>query len=174
MIANMTSELDADIVATEGTLVAVQRKVLDFLRALSVLAPIRHMFHEDAQTIDDDLNKAMTGVEPLSIMVELGAWADESPGVPGRLDLSGLQVMLTVFENPLLSRGANGTGLTLNRVIETIATTLKCQPIGFSYLDKPRVTAPTAPSGESLVKTLVFTLSVSMFQTETDSEETLP
>lgn len=174
MIANVSSELDANIVSTEGTLVAVQRKVLDLLHAMPFLSPIKHMFCEDAQTIDDDLNKAMTGVEALSIMVELGAWADESPGVPGRLDLSGLQVMVTVFENPLLSRGANASGLTLNRVIEAIATTLKCQPIAFSYLDKPRVQAPAAASGESLVKQLVFTLSVSMFQPETASEETTP
>lgn len=169
-MTNVSPNLDPDIVARDGELVAVQHKVIEYLRELPILAPIKLMFIEDSMTLEDDLNKAMTGIEPMSIGVSIGDWTDSAAGTPGRLELDNLQILITVFENPILSRKTGGINLTLNRVILSIATALKCRMVQNSYLDKPRIQGPAEVAKDTLVKTLSFRTALTVLQPQTETD----
>jgi hypothetical protein len=170
----ISPDLDPDIIAKEGTFYAIQSKVLEYLRALPLFASVPLMFIEDAKTIDNDLKKAMTGLEPMSICVALADWQDTSDGVPGRLEIDGLVIVITVFENPIISRKVGGINVTLNRALECIACNLKCERIQNGYLTKPRTQGAAEVAGKSLSKSLTFRLAVTVYQSQTEEQDATP
>jgi len=159
--------LDPDVIAQDGYLVAIQRKVLDCLRALPPLSRVGDMWCEDDKTLDEELRKALVEAKPFSIMVSLGRMRDTASGVPGRLELDALEILITLYENPLFNRAPSGTNLTINKAIEIVATSLKCQPIGASFLNSPRVETPGRAIGDTLAKSVVFSLAATVLADDT-------
>jgi hypothetical protein len=137
-VSEITHELDENLVNVEGVLFAIQEKVLEYLNAIELFGPIENKFHEDSKTIEDDLNKALAQLS-MSIMVSIGGGDDKLHGVPGVLMLDPLEIIITVFENPLLNRGSGGAGITCNRAVEVIARVLKMKRVGSAFLAKPRL-----------------------------------
>lgn len=159
--------LDPNVVAEEGTLVAIQRKVLDCIRAITALSRVTDIWCEDDKTLDEQLRQALVEAKPLSIMVSLGPMRDTASGVPGRLELDALEVIITLYENPLFNRTPRGTNLTINRALEIVATRLKCQPIAASFLNSPRVETPGRAIGDTLAKSIIFKLAATVLADET-------
>ena len=135
-LEQIASVLDSDLVAREGTLFAIQAKVLEFLNAIELLNPITLKFMEDSKTIDNDINRAL-GELGLSLMVSIGGADDKGASVPGILMLDPLDIIISVFENPTLNRGAGG--ITCNRAVEIIATNLKLKQVGSGFLTRPKL-----------------------------------
>jgi len=153
-MSTVTHTLDTDIVASDGVFAAVMLKALDYLRAEDALAPVRHMFTEDSGTLAADLDRALTGTEPISIMASIGEASDAAPGVPNVIHLDPVEVVLTVIERPQLRNG-----LTCNRVCELVARTLKCARIDNAFLASPAFRTPALEFGEAVAKSIVFRLS---------------
>jgi hypothetical protein len=154
--------LDETILAHEGVFAAVMAKVIDYLREVPDLAPVVHMFHEDSGSLEGDLDRALAGTEPLSIMLSIGDAADAAPGVPGVIHLDPVEVVVTIIERPSISRGASGSGLTCNRVCEIAARTLKCARVADAFLHSPQFRVPSIEVGDAVAKSLVFRLTATI------------
>jgi len=154
--------LDETILAHEGVFAAVMAKVIDYLRDEPGLSTVAHMFHEDSGSLEGDLDRALTGAEPLSIMLSIGEAADAAPGVPGVIHLDPVEVVVTIIERPSISRGPSGSGLTCNRACEIAARALKCARIADAFLHSPQFRAPAVEVGDALAKSLVFRLTATI------------
>jgi hypothetical protein len=154
--------LDETILAHEGVFAAVMAKVIDYLREVPDLAPVVHMFHEDSGSLEGDLDRALAGTEPLSIMHSIGDAADAAPGVPGVIHLDPVEVVVTIIERPSISRGASGSGLTCNRASEIASRCLKCARVADAFLHSPQFRVPSIEVGDAVAKSLVFRLTATI------------
>jgi hypothetical protein len=75
------------------------------------------------------------------------------------IHLDPLEVALTVIERPEISRISGGSGLTLNRACEHIATSLKCARIGDAFFTAARFRTPRNDFGKAVAKSVVFRIS---------------
>jgi hypothetical protein len=153
--------LSQDLIATDGVLYAIQSKVLQYCRALQAFQRIELMFIEDSKTIDDDISKALKDLG-MSIMISIGAADDRANGVPGVLILDPLELIVTVFENPMLNRGDAGSGLTGNKACELAAVALKMRRVGDSFLSRPKLRLNNEEIGQTLAKTVTFRMSAAL------------
>ena len=154
--------LDPYIVAQEGTLVAIQRKVVHYLRGIAYLANIDQVFIEDQLDLSSEIDKALsTGL--LSICVSIGKAVDSAPTAPGILVLDPCEIVIRCIENPTINRGAGGTGLTRNRAAEIIAKALKLQRINNGFLGRVRMDNSSLPKDADVIgRDITFTLSAAI------------
>lgn len=154
--------LDADVIAKEGSLVAIQRKVVELLRAVPEIAALEQIFIEDSLDLSYEIDKALTS-GLLSICVSIGKATDSAPTVPGVIMLDPCEITIRCIENPTVNRAAGGTGITRNRAAEIIAKALKLERINNGFLTKPRLTDSALPKDADVVgKDITFTLSAAI------------
>lgn len=154
--------LDEDQIAANGILQAINAKVLDYLRAVPELAVVKHMFSEDSKTLKQDVEKALTGLSPISMMVAIGECKDAAPGVPGMIRFDPMEVIVVVMEQPTLNRGTGGTGLTVNRAAELVACRLKGERIGNAFFTKADFRLSTEDMGTVAARLVVFNISATI------------
>ena len=155
-------KLDEDQIAANGYLQAINAKVLDYLRAVPELAVIKHMFTEDSKTLKQEIDKATSGLAPISCMTAIGKCEDAAPGVPGCICFNPMEVIVVVMEQPNLNRGNGGTGLTVNRAAELIACRLKGERIGDAFFAKADFRLPSEDMGSVAARLVVFTISATL------------
>jgi hypothetical protein len=153
--------LNPDLVKSEGHFAALLSKVIEYIREIETLRAITHVFREDEQTLDNDLQKALSDLNPISIMVTLGTWKDTS-SVHGTMILDPIEIICTVFENVNLNRGESGTRITCNRVIELLGVHLKGERVASAFLNRPQGKIPANNFGATLAKSIVFVLSTAV------------
>lgn len=154
--------LDPDAIAANGVLQAIGAKVLEYLRAVPEFAVIKHMFTEDSQTLSQDLDKALRGTAPISMMVALGEGKDAAPGSDKLIRLDPLEVVVLVFEQPNLNRGRGGSGLTVNRAAELVACRLKGERVDNAFFVKADFRLPTENLGSVAARLVVLTISATL------------
>jgi hypothetical protein len=142
--------LAPDIIATEGTLVAIQRKVVEYLRAVPELASVEQIFIEDQLDLAAEIDKALSS-GLLSICVSIGKAVDSAPSAPGILALDPCEIVIRCIENPTINRAAGGTGLTRNRAGELIAKALKLQRINNGCLGRVRLENSSLPKDADVI-----------------------
>ena len=151
--------LDPDLVAQNGTLQALMAKVIEYLRAVPEFGVIKHMFSEDSRTLSQDIDRALRGTAPISLVVSLGEARDACPGMPNVLRYDPLEVIVTVIEQPSMNRGKGGTGLTFNRAAELVACRLKGERIDNAFFTKADLRVPGEDLGTACGKNVVLTIS---------------
>lgn len=154
--------VDPDLAAANGYLQAICLKVVEYLRAIPELAPCQHIFTEDSRDLEQDLDRALRGTEPLSMMVGLGEAKDAAAGVPGMMRFDPLEIIVIVFEQPSLNRGSGGSGLTVNRAAELVATRLKGELLDQSFIFKADLRTTTEDLGSVASRTIVLTTSATL------------
>lgn len=154
--------LDEDLIAANGILQAINAKVLDYVRAVPELAVIKHLFTEDSKTLKQDVEKATTGLAPISLMVGIGEAKDAAPGAPGHIRFDPMEVVVVVMEQPNLNRGTGGSGLTVNRAAELLACRLKGERIADAFFTKADFRLPTEDMGTVAARLVVFTISATI------------
>lgn len=154
--------LDPDQIASLGFLQAINAKVIEYLRAIPELAVIKLMFSEDSKTLEQDLDQALRGTTPMSIMVACGDAKDSAPGVPNMLRFDPLEIIIVCMEQPNLSRGNGGTGLTVNRVAELVAVRLKGERVDQAFFTKADFRLPTEDLGTVAARSVVLTISATL------------
>ena len=154
--------LDPDLVAQIGTLQALSAKVIDYLRAIPQLNVIKLIFSEDSRTLEQDINQAVKGSSPISLLVSIGDCTDSASGLPGVIRFDPMDVIITVIEQPALNRGRGGTGLTINRAAEIIGCKLKGERIESAFFTKANIRAQAEELGTAVAKNVVLTISTSI------------
>ncbi len=154
--------LDDDLVSSIGFLQAMNQKVLDYLHAIPELAVIKHMFSEDSKTLKQEIDKALTGTAPISVMVAIGECKDTAPGVPNQIRFDPMEIIIVVMEQPNLNRGRDGTGLTVNRAAELVACRMKGERIGDAFFTKADFRLPTEDLGSVAARLVVLTISATI------------
>ena len=154
--------LDADLIATVGYLQAINAKVLDYLRAVPEFAVIKHMFSEDSKMLKQELDKALTGTAPISMMVAIGECKDAAIGVANQIRFDPMEVIVVVMEQPNLNRGSGGTGLTVNRAAELVAMRLKGERLDDAFFTKADFRLPTEDLGSVAARLVVLTISATL------------
>lgn len=152
--------LDEELLATEGALIAIEQKVVDYLAALPQFAPIvRDILIEDLETLPQKLEEANQGIAPLMLIVRVLAASDKSPATPALLRLDPLTIEVRVLENPITNRGAAGTHISRNKCAELVALALKLRRVGNSYLALSAIDDVEVNRDNLLAKAVTFTLS---------------
>lgn len=159
---NIDYNLSDDQVATIGILQAIGAKIVEYLRAIPELAVCKHIFTEDSKTLTQDIDLALRGTSPLSIMVALGEARDVAPGVPNVIRFDPMEVVILIMEQPTLNRGRGGTGLTVNRAAEIVACRLKGERIGDAFFTKADFRLPTEDLGSVAARLVVLTISATI------------
>lgn len=164
MMNDVDYRLDADLVAAEGVLIAVESKICDYVRAIPELesAPC-DIVTEDATDLAQLLDEVAGDHCPLLIVARVVSAEDKAHGVPGVLRLDPVKAAINIYENPAVNRSRGGTGVTCTKAAELIAKHLKCRRIARSYLASPVLSdAPidSVNADRVLGKALCFTLSV--------------
>jgi len=154
--------LDPDIVSTDGSFVAIQSKVVQYLRAIDEFSNVEQIFYEDSLELIAEIEKALSS-GMLSMCVSIGKAIDDKPTVPGILALDPCEIIVRILENPTVNRGEGGTGLTVGRAGELVMRKLKLERINNGYLGKPRIDRANTPDGSGMVgKDVTFTLSTAI------------
>ena len=154
--------LDPDLVAQNGTLQAICSKVIDYLQAVPQLAVIKNIFSEDSKTLEQDINRALRGTSPISLVVSLGDCKDSASGLPNVIRYDPVEIIVTVIEQPTLNRGRGGSGLTINRAAEIVACKLKGERIENAFFTKADLRAQSEDLGTAVAKNVVLTISASV------------
>lgn len=158
----ISPNLNPDVVATDGVLVAIQQKIVEYLRAIQAFANVEHIFYEDSLTLAYEITKAL-GESSLSMCVSIGRAEDSVPDQPEMLVLDPCEIVIRVIENPTLNRGDGGTNITRNRAGEIIARTLKLEQVGDGFLTKARLLNTALPANAPVVgRDIHFTLTATI------------
>ena len=160
-------QLDENVIAKEGNFVAVQKKLVEYLRAIAAFHSVEQIFYEDKLDLVREIEKALSaGV--LSMCASIGNADDALPDTAGLLLLDPMDVVVRILENPEINRSEQGTDISALRAAEIIAATLKLEQVGSGFLTKPRIRLAPVPKDASLVgREVWFTLTATIAAEET-------
>jgi len=158
--------LDPDIIAKEGSLVAIQRKVVEYLRGIAEFAGVQRIFIEDQLDLVAEIDAALDDGN-LSMCVSIGKAVDSAPTAPDVIVLDPCEIVIRCLENPSVNRNTGGTGITRNRAGELIARKLKLQRINNGSLTKARMENSQLPREMAeargvIGRDVVFTLTTAI------------
>jgi hypothetical protein len=151
-------QLDPALIQKIGVVHAVTEKVQEYLRAVPQISTVvKLIFDEDSLTIVQQLQEALKGTAKLSIMVGTGDATDDAEGVNDLIVFRDLKIQVLCIEQPNLNRGTGGTNVTVNRLSEMVACTLKGKQIGNFFVTKVDFQIPKQLGGTVAARLVVLT-----------------
>lgn len=156
-------QLDPARIAAVGYIHAINEKVAEYLRAVPALNIVTNIFDEDSKDAVQLIQNAMQGSEKLSLMIGTGECKDAAIGVPDVIRFDPMEVLVLCMEQPMLNRDpTSGTNVTVNRLAEIVACSLKGKQIAQSFFVKADFRQPSENLGSVAARLVVLTISANV------------
>jgi hypothetical protein len=120
-------DLDPTVIATEGSLEALQVGIVRMLQSDTALAAAK-ILHEDEGEIENKIESSLSE-QGLILLVMAPEGRSDSPDA-ACIILDELKVVVRIIEIPLINRDGAGTRIPINRAVELVARSLHQRVIG--------------------------------------------